>query len=276
MNANTLALDIVRDSTQITRDELEAAMDGKVLTAIIGSTVSTLIRRGHLVERDDGVLEIGDENTIEAAAREREQRKAAPPVEPVYKSHREDPSMRQYPEATDEEFRAMTVSARILHTLGKHGPQSPGDLAKRCAAQSVQGAYTTLLLLKGRGQIRKVGKLYELAHPSTTVPRLEVEPTAPIVDVQAACAEAEELSRPEPAKVPPVYVPVAPKAERVRTIGDVAEKHAPASERTEKPHRAFAELPGVRITVEADHRTAAALALAGAVRALTKGENPRA
>ncbi len=42
MNPNTLAIDLVRNATRITREELEAAMDGKVLPRILAAAVAAI------------------------------------------------------------------------------------------------------------------------------------------------------------------------------------------------------------------------------------------
>lgn len=255
MNANTLALDIVSRSSRITREELEAELDGKVLAAVIGPTIATLIRRGHLVERDDGVLEVGDEEAIEAAAREREERKATPPA-PVAKSHRDDPSLRHYPPQTAEGFAKLSVQAKVLYVLGHQGPMRPADLARACKASSENAAYTALTHLRAAGKIRKVGKLYELATPATQAAPPLPEQGGPIVDVQAACAEAEEQSRPEPAPI----TPLPPKREPVRTIAEVAQRYLGQT--------ANATVGSVAVTVHADSREQAARMLAAALGAM--------
>lgn len=268
MNPNTLAIDLVRNATRITREELEAAMDGKVLPRIIGSTISTLIRRGHLVEHDDGRLEVGDEAAIEAAKAEREQRMAerdaalpgkpelpASVLEAATKPRSLDPKSHPV-HKPGSAAHANALTRKMLLAVMAHGPLTAAEIGQHVPDIHGNNVYYHCKQLVERGELLKRGTRYAVTAEQFDQPAPVVEPTAPIVDVQAACAEAEEMSRPES------------KAERIRTIAEVAAKHARTVEDAGGVQVARATVGGVSVEVTAFSAREAARILAAAVAAI--------
>lgn len=267
MNAATTALDIVGKSVRVTRDELEVAMeaagcDGRA----IGSTISTLIRRGELAVDDEDRITLGDEEAIEKARQEREARKQG----------------RDRPPPPRDEITPTQIRERIVAfvTECKHGVKARGVVEHMNGYTTEANVWYHLKQLVAHQQLRKAGQLYlpEHAKNAPVEPDLDATaPTAPIVDVAAVCAEAEELSRPEPEmKGKPEHEPVnmQPHAreqrahERVRTIADVAAKHAATVPEAGGIQEAVANLGDIQIRIITRSAVLSARMLAAALAAI--------
>lgn len=283
MNAANTALDIVGKSVRVTRDELESQMEAAGCDArVIGSTISTLIRRGELAVDDEDRIALGDEDAIEQARQERESRKQG----------RDRPPPRD--EITPTQIRDRIVA---FVTECKHGVKARGVVEHMNGYTTEANVWYHLKQLVSHQQLRKAGQLYMPpgGANSPVEPNLDAtEPTAPIVDVQAACAEAEEQSRPteQPSdKAPPETgdpVTAGQPEAATTTLEDIVAKH---SRRTadsfieavtrqqhgagliqspfaKPPPTAEATVGGIQITIRANTPDQAARMLAAALAAI--------
>lgn len=251
MNAATTALDIVTKSVRVTRDELEVAMEAAGCDGrLIGSSISTLIRRGDLVVDEEDRITLGDEETIERNRKEREARKQG----------------RDRPPPPRDEITPTQIRERIVAfvTECKHGVRARGVVEHMNGYTTEANVWYHLKQLVAHQQLRKAGQLYlpEHAKNAPVEPDLDATaPTAPIVDVAAVCAEAEELSRPD-------IQPLPPKLERVCTIADVVAKHAATVPEAGGIQVARATVGAITIEITTRSAVQAARILAAALAAI--------
>lgn len=268
MNVNNLMFDTVRGDPKCTREYLATVLEPHMLPSTIGATITGWIRKGVLVEQDDGTLRL-NESAAEADQREREQRKAErdrpkmPPASPT--AHVAPVASKARPGSHPS---AVAICAQLQAIVDKHGPIRASDLNKRLGEDLGTNLYYHLKAMTERGELLKRGALYGTS-PAQFEPRaadLSADtPTAPIVDVPAAVADAEEQSRPQASPFPPPgFTPLPPKPDRVRSIADLAAKHAPPP----APGLATATVGGFSITVVGGTPAQAVDILSAALRAL--------
>lgn len=249
MNANTLAIDLVRGATRITRDELEVAMEGKVLSAVIGATVSTLIRRGHLVESSDGFLSVGDESAIAAAETERGLRKAQrdaelpgkPELPPEVLAEATKPRELDRSTFITPKPGSVAHSNAIAHKMIKavldHGPLTAKQIQQHVPELKDGTLHYKCQTLVEKSQLLKRGLLYAVTSDQfDKAPALPMPPVAPDTTLASATAAISGAARPGsnppapkgPKPPPPPNPPPAPDS-RIKSIADVARKHAAAA-----------------------------------------------
>jgi hypothetical protein len=295
MNAAAAILEHVGKVAKIDREALIAEIERTHDPKVVSPTISTMLRRGELKELANGTIVLGNEEDIEKARQEREQRKkdrdrpTMPPPSPS--PHVAPVAGKPRPGSHPT---AVAICAELQSLVDKHGPLRATDLNKYLSTELGTNLYYHLKAMTERGELIKRGALYATS-PAQFEPRNASdlgaeEPTAAIVDVGAAVAEAEELSRPAPPVAPDTTIesaaaavaarpgsnpppPKAPKpppppnpppASRISSIAEVARKHAVAA-----PEEHVLQIGDIYIAVTAPTTVAtrvlsAALAVLGA------------
>ena len=280
-------LEYVQLTKNATREAIISEVERTHDPKVVYSTLSTMIRRGELKELSNGNIALGSEEEIEKARKEREQRK----------QERDRPKMPPQAQVAPVPSKprlgstqaALTIAQRIQALVTERGPLTANEIAAHVPGLVGNNVYHHCKSMVERGELIKRGREYAVSE--TQFERTEA-PTAPIVNVTQAVAEAKELSQPEPPASPDTTVesavaaitgkPAAPKQppkapdpnarafpnaddiSRIKSIADIARKHAHAA-----PEEHVLQLGDIYIAVTAPATVAtrvlsAALAVLGA------------